>query len=86
MHTPSWTGGLGLIVSVVGLLSPTTVRVLAAYCCSFISRGVEGDSSSLGLDWRLHHLLIRGCWLTPGGWEWLVQGWCHLRSLWQWGL
>ena len=86
MRTPSRTGGPGLIVPVAGLLSPVTVSILVAYCCSFISGGVEGDSSPLGLDWQLCRLLIRGCRLTPGGWEWLAQGWCCLRSLWQWGL
>ena len=84
--TPSRTGGLGLIVSVMGSLSPMTVGILTAYCCNFISRGVKGDSSPLGLDWQLHCLLIRGCRPTPGGWWWLAQGWCHLRSPWRWDL
>ena len=86
MRGPSWTGGPGLIISVTGSLSPMTIGILTTYCCNFISGGVKGDSSPLGLDWRLHRLLIWGCRLTPGGWEWLAQGGHYLRSLWWWGL
>ena len=67
------------------VLSPVTICVLTTYGCNFIGRGVKGDSSPLGLDWWLHCLLIWGCQPTPRGWEWLVQGWCCLRSLWWWG-
>ena len=85
-HFPARTGGPGLIISVLSSLSPVTISILTTYGCNFISRGVKGDSSPLRLDWWLQCLLVWGCRLTPGGWEWLAQGWCHLRNLWQWGL
>ena len=80
------TGGLGVIILTSSSLPPATIGVLTAHGRKFIGGGVEGDSPPLRLTWRLHCLLIWGCWLTPRGWEWLVQGWCHLKSLQWWGL
>ena len=79
-------GRPGVIISAASSLPPMTIGVLTTRGRKFISGGVEGDSPPLRLTWRLHCLLIWGCWPTPGGWEWLVQGWCHLRGLWWWGL
>ena len=83
MHSP---GRPGVIISASVSLPPMSIGVLITRGQKFISRGVEGDSPPLRLTWWLHHLLVWGCWLTLGGWEWLVQGWCHLRSLQWWGL
>ena len=80
------TGRPGVIISTSSSLPPMTISVLTAYGRKFIGRGVEGDSLPLRLTWRLHRLLVWGCWPTPGGWEWLAQGWHHLRSLQWWGL
>ena len=82
--SPARSGGLGPIISVVSSLSPVTIGILTTYGCNFIGGGVKGDSSPLSLDWQLYHLLVWGCQLTPKGWEWLVQGWHHLRSLRWW--
>ena len=83
MHSP---GRLGVIISASGSLPPTTISVLTACGQKFIGGGVKGDSPPLRLTWQLHCLLVWGGWPTPRGWEWLVQGWCHLMSLQQWGL
>ena len=85
-RSPGVTGRLGVIISASSSLPPATIGILTTCGCKFIGGGVEGDSPPLRLTWQLHRLLIWGCWLTPGGWEWLAQGWRHLRSLWQWGL
>ena len=82
-HSP---GRPGVIISALGSLPPASIGILTTHGWKFISGGVEGDSPPLRLTWPLHHLLVWGCWPTPGGWEWLVQGWRHLRSLQWWCL
>ena len=85
-HSPGVTGRLGVIILALSSLPPVTIGILTACSHKFVSGGVKGDSPPLRLTWRLHHLLVWGCWPTPKGWEWLAQRWCHLRSLWHWSL
>ena len=82
LHSPGVTGRPGVIISASSSLPPMTISILTAHGHGFVNGGVEGDSQPHRLTSRLHHLLVMGCWLTPGIWEGLVDGWCHLRSLW----
>ena len=64
-------------------LSLMYISVLTASGSRLDGGGVKGDSYSQSPNCRLHHLLIQGCWLTPGKWKWLADGWCNLRNLWR---
>ena len=86
MCSPGVTRRLGVVLSASCSLPPTTISVLTTNGHGLINGGVEGDFPSIRLTRRWHRLLVWSCWLTPGGWEWLVEGWHHMRSLWQWGL
>ena len=80
------TGGPVFIIPALSNWPPVGSGILPTSGSMFVSRGVKGDSQPCSLAQQLNRLLVRGCWLTPRGWEWLAQGWCHLRSLWHWGL
>ena len=80
------TGRPALIIPASSSWPPMGSGILPASGNMFVGRGVEGDSQPHSLARWLNRLLVRGCWLTPGGWEWLAQGWHHLRSLQHCGL
>ena len=80
-RSPGANGRLAVIISALSTLPPMAISILTTSGSRFVGRGVKGDSQSCRLTQWLHCLLVWGYWLTPGRWEWLVQGWHHLRSL-----
>ena len=54
-------------------LSPMYISVSTISGSRLGGREVKGHSQFRSPGWWLHHLLIQGCWSTPGKWRWLVQ-------------
>ena len=76
---PGATGRSATVIPTSGTLSPTALGSLTTSGSGFVSGGVESDSPPSRLAWQLYCLLVQSCWLA--GW-WLMERWCHLRSMW----
>ena len=77
LSSPGAAGTLMVIIPTSGSQSSMHLSVPTTSQCRLGGSGVKTDFGYRASHWWLHHLQIWGCWLTPGKWKWLADGWCH---------